>query len=256
MNQNGTSVAVAVENHKGKVDLATSYMGLDLVSPVIIGSCPLNIDFEATRRMVEAGIGAIVLPSILKEQLIHRLLIQSDPISANEQSGHAPQQDRYNRGPQEYLKTIQRMKNEYDIPIIASMHGATIGSWLDYAVEIQESGADALELNWQIVETNTRDLHIPLAASGGVRTGDDVIKTMIAGADVAIIVTLQRVRSHITRVCGERKGARPARDQPEQPHGMVRTETLDATRCVSLCLAGHPYDLRGSRIPRRWMVSR
>jgi len=40
------------------------------------------------------------------------------------------------------------MKKEYDIPIIAGMHGATIGSWLDYAVEIQESGADALELNW------------------------------------------------------------------------------------------------------------
>lgn len=283
MNQNGTSVAVAEEIHKGKVDLATSYMGLELVSPVIVGSCPLNIEFEATRRMVGAGIGAIVLPSILQEQLIYRSLIQSHPISAIEQSGHAPQQDRYNGGPQEYLKTIQRMKKEYDIPIIASMHGATIGSWLDYAVEIQESGADALELNWQIgrcdpkesgekvelrmlqwvsqirskvtipiafkmnhrftnpactavnlqnagvdglvlfahrphwdvdsdrrlwtigweltpigalgktleglVETNTSDLHIPLAASGGVRTGDDVIKTMIAGADVAIMVS-------------------------------------------------------------------
>ena len=69
-------------------------------------------------------------------------------------------------------------------------------------------------------------------------------------------MTLQRVRSHITRVYGDRKGARPARGQPERPQGLVHIETLDASRCVSLYLAGHPYDLRGSRIPHRWMVSR
>lgn len=263
--------------------LSASYMGLQLASPVIAGSCPMNIGFESTRLMVASGIGAIVLPSILQEQLVYQSLIQSDPIAAIEQSGHAPQQDQYNGGITEYLATIQRMKREYSIPIIASMHGASTGAWLDFAVEIQDSGADALELNWQIgrcdpnesgeqvetrmlewvsqirsrvgipiafkmsdrftnpastalrlqnagvnglilfahrphwdvdndrrqwtigweltpigalgktleglVETNTCGLNIPLAASGGIRTGDDVIKTMIAGADVAMVVS-------------------------------------------------------------------
>jgi len=266
-----------------QASLSTSFMGLQLESPLIAGSCPMNIGFESTRLLVASGIGAIVLPSILQEQLVYHSLVKTDRIAAIEQSGHAPQQDLYNGGSEEYLATIQRMKREYSIPIIASIHGASIGTWLDFATEIQDNGADAIELNWQIgrcdpnesgeqvearmlewvsqirsrvtipiafkmsdrftnpastalrlqnagvnglvlfahrphwdvdsdrrqwtigweltpigalgktleglVETHTCDLHIPLAASGGIRTGDDVIKTLISGADVAIVVS-------------------------------------------------------------------
>jgi len=140
---------VAEEKKSEHASLSTSYMGLPLASPLIAGSCPMNIVFESTRLMVAAGIGAIVLPSILQEQLVYHSLINTDPIAAIERSGHAPQQDRYNGGIAEYLTTIQRMKREYSIPIIASMHGASTGAWLDFASEIQDSGADALELNWQ-----------------------------------------------------------------------------------------------------------
>jgi len=283
MDQQGVSDTVFQKSHTEEANLSTSYMGLRLASPVIAGSCPMNIDFECTRLMVASGIGAIVLPSILQEQLVYNSLNNIDSLAAIEQSGHKPQQDRYNGGTKEYIATIQRMKREYSIPIIASMHGASAGAWLDFAVEIQDCGADALELNWQIgrcdpnepgehvevrmlewvsqirsrvtipiafkmddrftnpasialrlqnagvngltlfahrphwdvdtyrglwtigweltpvgalgktieglVETRSSGLNIPLAASGGVRTGDDVIKTMIAGADVAVVVS-------------------------------------------------------------------
>jgi len=283
MDQQGGSDTLFKEKHTDEASLSTSYMGLRLASPLIAGSCPMNIDFEFTRLMVASGIGAIVLPSILQEQIVYQSMIKTNPIAAIEKSGHTPQQDRYNGGTKEYLETIERMKREYSIPIIASMHGASTGVWLDFAVEIQGSGADALELNWQIgrcdpnesgeqvearmlewvsqirsrvtipiafkmndrftnpaytairlqnagvnglilfahrphwdvdsdrrqwtigweltpigalgktleglVEINTIGLNIPLAASGGIRTGDDVVKTMITGADVAVVVS-------------------------------------------------------------------
>ena len=66
-----------------------------------------------------------------------------------ERSGYQPQQDKYNGGTENYLTLIRHFKDQYSIPIIASMNGASVGSWLDYAKEIQAAGADALELNWQ-----------------------------------------------------------------------------------------------------------
>ena len=144
-------------NETGKVSLSTSFMGLELESPLIAGSCPRNIDFESTRIMVASGIGAIMLPSILQEQIVYQSLIKTDPIAAIEQSGHAPQQDQYNGGTEEYLETIRRMKREYSLPTIASMHGASTGNWLDFAAKMQESGADAIVLNWQIGRCNPNE---------------------------------------------------------------------------------------------------
>ena len=150
MDQQGVSDTTLQATHTEEVSLSTSYMGLRLASPLIAGSCPKNIDFEFTRLMIASGIGAIVLPSILQEQLVYQSLIKTNPIAAIEKSGHAPQQDGYNGGTKGYLETIRRMKREYSTPIIASLHGASTGVWLDFAVEIQDNGADAVELNWQI----------------------------------------------------------------------------------------------------------
>jgi dihydroorotate dehydrogenase (fumarate) len=84
-------------------NLDSSFMGIRMTSPVIAGSCPLNINLEMVRQFVAAGVGAVVLPSILQEQLLCQSMMKSDPLLATEQSGHAPQQDRYNGGPEAYL---------------------------------------------------------------------------------------------------------------------------------------------------------
>ncbi len=129
--------------------LSVYYLGIELVSPIIVGACPLTTDNETVRHLVAAGAGAIVLPSMLQEQLVHHKLQQTDPVDASERSGYQPQQDKYNGGVDQYLATIRSHKKSFAVPIIGSLNGSSIGQWLDYAKEIESAGADALELNLQ-----------------------------------------------------------------------------------------------------------
>jgi dihydroorotate dehydrogenase (fumarate) len=128
-------------------ELSTHYLGLQLNSPIIVGSCPLTIEPEAVRQMVECGAGAIVLPSILQEQIEHLELAKTDPLAAAEQTGYQPQHDKYNRGPKDYLRGIAELKSHANVPVIANMNGAANGDWLDFAKQIEAHDADAIELN-------------------------------------------------------------------------------------------------------------
>jgi dihydroorotate dehydrogenase (fumarate) len=130
-------------------ELTTKYLGMDLVSPVLVGACPLNTQPETVRQLVGAGAGAIVLPSMLQEQVVHRLIKSTDPDNAVQRSGYQPQQDRYNGGTEQYLLTIERLKEVCTVPVLGSLNGSSPGQWLQYAKEIESAGADALEFNLQ-----------------------------------------------------------------------------------------------------------
>ena len=132
-------------------DLTTRYLGMELSSPVIVGACPLTIQPKLVRQLIDAGAGAIVLPSILQEQIDYAQMKAHDPLEAKDSSGYQPQQDKYNGGTENYLATIRQLKSNHQIPIFASMNGSVAGDWIDYAREIEASGADGLELNWQPV---------------------------------------------------------------------------------------------------------
>lgn len=138
-------------------ELTTTYLGIELKSPVIVGSCPLTIQPETVRQLACAGAGAIVLPSMLQEQIVHAAMKASDPLGAISNSGYQPQQDKYNGGVENYLATIRELKRREQIPIFASINGAAEGDWIDYAKEIQASGADALELNWPPIITHPHE---------------------------------------------------------------------------------------------------
>ncbi|MEO8270877.1 MAG: hypothetical protein ABI557_14225 [Aureliella sp.] len=131
--------------------LSVTYMGMELQSPVIVGSCPLTSDPETVRQLIGAGVGAVVLPSMLQEQIVYRQLKNSDPLAAIDSSGYQPQHDKYNGGVEAYLRTIEHHKVNFRIPVFASLNGMGSGDWLDYAREIEAAGADALELNLQSV---------------------------------------------------------------------------------------------------------
>ncbi|TWU30563.1 dihydroorotate dehydrogenase-like protein [Novipirellula artificiosorum] len=130
-------------------DLATTYLGMQLDSPVIVGACHLTIEPETVRQMVFAGAGAVVMPSMMQEQIVYQNLLDVDPDTAAQRSGYQPQQDNYNGGPTVYLDTIRELKAHTKVPIIGSLNGTSVGEWMSFATLIEAAGADAIELNFQ-----------------------------------------------------------------------------------------------------------
>jgi len=134
------------------VDLSTTYLGLELATPLVVSASPLCESVENVQRMEEAGAGAVVLHSLFEEQLEIESL-DFDRAFSRGTEGYAeaityfPDMTGYNLGSEGYLDLIRRLKKTVKIPIIASLNGVTPGGWLHYACAVEEAGADALELN-------------------------------------------------------------------------------------------------------------
>lgn len=133
-------------------DLSTTYLGLNLPSPIVAASSPLTADPEQVKQMEAAGIGAVVLPSLFEEQLmIDRLGMtkwaKEDHSLLPGELRHFPDMDVHNKGVTRYLTLIHTLKGVVDVPIIASLNGHSLGGWVEYASLLTGAGADALELN-------------------------------------------------------------------------------------------------------------
>lgn len=134
------------------IELTAQYMGLTLKSPIVVSSNPLCDSVEQIQRMEAAGAGAVVLPSLFEEQLTIKDMdldyyLEHHPDALPDQLRFAPDMKRHNRGADGYFAHLYRTRNETDIPIIASLNGATDGGWVRYAQMLEGVGASALELN-------------------------------------------------------------------------------------------------------------
>ena len=141
------------------MDLTTNYLGLQLRSPLVISASPLSEDVDNIRHMEDAGASAVVLYSLFEEQLRQDRLelnqnLQQGTESFAESLTYFPDAGEYHLGPEEYLKHIAAAKKATHIPIIASLNGSSVGGWTDYARQIQQAGADALELNIYYIPTD------------------------------------------------------------------------------------------------------
>jgi dihydroorotate dehydrogenase (fumarate) len=142
------------------MDLTTTYMGLTLRSPLVpSAAAPLTENIANVKRMEDAGAGAIVLHSLFEEQirqeryeLHHHLTYATESFA--EALTYFPEPEIFHVGVEEYLNHIRMAKQMVDIPIIASLNGSTVGGWIDYAQQIEQAGADALELNIYYVPTD------------------------------------------------------------------------------------------------------
>ncbi|MBV8600837.1 MAG: dihydroorotate dehydrogenase-like protein [Candidatus Eremiobacteraeota bacterium] len=133
-------------------DLATTYMGLRLRNPIVASASPLNRDVDNLAALEEYGAAAVVLPSVFEEQIDaerHEVLSLMDAGSESgaEAFSYFPSPERYLLGTERYLDLVQRARKALQIPVIASLNGATGRGWVDYAKEIERAGASALELN-------------------------------------------------------------------------------------------------------------
>lgn len=172
------------------MNLSTKYLGLDLKNPIIPSAGPLAKEIDNVKLMEDAGAAAVVLWSLFEEQieheefeLHHHTTVHSD--SYAEATTYFPEAVEYKLGPDAYLEYIKKLKETISIPVIASINGKSQGGWIDYAKQIQEAGADALELNIYRLATD-------LAKTGTDIDKEyiDIVKAVRAAVQIPIAVKL------------------------------------------------------------------
>ena len=174
------------------IDMSTRYLGLTLKSPIVASASPLCESVENLRRMEDAGIAAVVLPSLFEEQLrLESQALDSD-LSRGDESfaeslNYFPSLQTYNLGPEGYLELIRRSKKALSIPVIASLNGVSEGGWVRYAGLMQEAGADAIELNLYGLVTD------PKVSSSQVEQGYcELVSSVKARVTIPVAVKLSQ----------------------------------------------------------------
>lgn len=128
------------------IDLATTYAGLSMKSPVIVSSSGLTNSIERIKKIALAGAGAVVMKSLFEEQIMHEVNNLSAGSDYPEAGDYLRAYSREN-SLESYLSIIKGAKDLVDIPIIASINCVSANEWIDFAGKIEATGADALELN-------------------------------------------------------------------------------------------------------------
>ena len=172
------------------VDLTTRYLGLELRSPLVGSSSPLFKDIDRLAAYADAGLGAVVLPSIFEEQIEHdemeaAKLQDFGTGSFAEAMSYFPELPDFVTGPDEHVARVEAAKKRLDIPVIASINGYSKGGWTRYAKLFQDAGADALELNIYHIVTD------PDAKSGQVEQQYlDLVKQVDDAIDIPFAVKI------------------------------------------------------------------
>lgn len=141
------------------MNLATTYLGLELKNPIVPSAGPLSYKLEDMQRLEEAGAAAIVMYSLFEEQIAHESAelyhyLSYGTDSFAEALTYFPDVHQYNLGPDAYIDLLRNAKKSLGIPVIGSLNGISVGGWIKYAKKIEEAGADALELNVYYIPTD------------------------------------------------------------------------------------------------------
>lgn len=134
------------------MDLRTKYLGLRLNHPFVASASPLSKTLDGIKRLEDGGASAIVLFSLFEEQLRYEneaydFLTRYGSDSSAEALSYFPAMSDYKVGPDAYLELIRKATEATHIPIIGSLNGVTDTGWTEYARDMQEAGAEAIELN-------------------------------------------------------------------------------------------------------------
>ncbi len=144
------------------VDLTTNYIGLKLANPLVPSASPLSKDVGSARRLEDAGASALVMYSLFEEKIeaeaqqMERFFYQQS-LGHGEADSFHPVPDNIQTYQEQYLEQLQKIKSALAIPVIASLNGTSLGGWVEYGKQLQQAGADALELNVYHVAANIEE---------------------------------------------------------------------------------------------------
>jgi dihydroorotate dehydrogenase (fumarate) len=170
--------------------LATSYLGLDLRTPLVASASPYTRTPDSALRLQDGGAAAIVLPSLFEEEVVSEevelsRVLEQGAESFAEALDYFPAVDAFESTADRYLAAVSQMKQRLDVPVIASLNATSSGGWVRYAKLIEEAGADALELNLYRLAADP-------ARSGSQMEGSDleVVRQVRASTSLPLAVKL------------------------------------------------------------------
>jgi dihydroorotate dehydrogenase (fumarate) len=187
------------------VELKTRYLGLELAHPLVASASPLTATFDGMRRLEDAGAAAVVMISLHEEQVrgedtAYALLTEHGSLSQSEAGSYFPELPGYDHGMSGHLESLRRASEALDIPIIASLNGTTGEGWTQYARELEQAGAAALELNFFLV---------PADGSTGSEVEArylDIVRRVKASVGIPISVKLSPFFSALGHLAGQLEG--------------------------------------------------
>lgn len=189
------------------MDLSTTYLGLTLPHPLMVGASPIVDDLDMVKRAEDAGASAIVMHSLYEEQLTQEAIHVHRHVDAHadthaEATSYFPEPPAFVLGPDEYLEQLRRIKRAVSVPVFGSLNGATDRGWLEYARLIEQAGADALELSIYYLPTDPE-----LAGTQVEQTIVDMVRHVRAGTRLPLAVKLAPAYSSLPHLCRQIIGA-------------------------------------------------
>jgi dihydroorotate dehydrogenase (fumarate) len=230
--------------------LDTIYLGLRLRSPIVASAGPLTGDADTAARLADAGVGALVLPSLFEEEIVHEQVQFATAFEAGaehyaEAIDYFPAVSPFPSPLDRYLANLERIKARVEIPVIASLNAFSPGGWERYAGLLGAAGADALELNVYRVAAD------PARSAADVEDDDvAIVAAVTAAVDVPVAVKLSPFYSAMAnfalRVVGAGARGLVLFNRFYQPD--LDIETLAIVPRLELST---PWELR---LPLRWIA--
>ncbi len=192
------------------IDLSMQYLGMKLNGPIVVSSTPLSESLDNMRRMEDAGASAIVLTSLFEEQLELESRALDEDLSRGTESfaeslNYLPDLRDYRMSHEVYLEHLRRARAGVSIPVLGSLNGVTTGGWVRYAREMEQAGANAIELNTYALATDrsqtSAELEVQLL---------ELVSNVCAVVKVPVAVKLSQSFTSIPHLCArlEDAGAR------------------------------------------------
>jgi dihydroorotate dehydrogenase (fumarate) len=133
------------------IDLKTTYMGLELKNPIVVGASNLTHSLHHLKHLEEAGAGAIVYKSLFEEQIQLENFFEDEAMEEfNDRNAEMINiyPEMKDAGPAAFLVDLEKAKKSLNIPLIASLNCVYKETWVDYAMQIEDTGVDGIELNF------------------------------------------------------------------------------------------------------------
>jgi dihydroorotate dehydrogenase (fumarate) len=232
------------------MDLKTTYLGQELRTPLVASASPVSENVDNIKRLEDAGIGAVVLYSLFEEQIEQEEFelhyhMEHGTESFAEALSYFPEPSDFKTGTAGYLDHIRSAKEAVDIPIVASLNGNSLGGWTDFAKQIEEAGADALELNIYDIPTDINQ--------SGADVEDAYLKIVKSVKNAINIPVAVKLSPYYSNMANMAKGYADAGadalvmfNRFYQPD--INLETLEVTPNVRLSTA------QAMRLPLRWIA--